>query len=604
VLNPDLLAILALLPIVVVAIFLVGLRWPARRAMPLTYLVAAALAWFVWKIPAVSIAAASLKGLVVAAELLFIVFGAILLLATVTRSGAITTIRRSFRDISPDRRVQVIIVAWLFGSFIEGSAGFGTPAAVAVPLLVGLGFPALPAVVAGMIIQSTPVSFGAVGTPILVGVRTGLAGEATIDVFADSIGFASSGELLSLIGLRVATLHAIIGTLVPLFVVTLMTRFFGPKRSALEGLAVWPFAIFAALSMTIPSVTVAYFFGPEFPSLVGGLVGLAIVVPAARIGFLMPPRDQVWDFGPADQWDESWTGKDIHVIETSPREVGIVMAWMPYVIVAALLVLTRQTSLPGWEISPATMIKSIRIPIDEIFGTKISHQVHPLHSPGTLFILASLATWGLHRIGARQYAAAWQDAGRTVRSASIALIFATPMVQVFITSVGGEAGYAAMPIALAQGVERLAGSAWPLFAPLIGGIGAAVAGSNTISNMMFSLFQFDVGTKIGVDPLWIVALQAVGGAAGNTICVHNVVAASAVVGLAGQESVIIRKTLVVFAYYVSLAGGLGYAIVWYRQDGFFSIGTAVVLGVYLTIAIIMRRYQLRTKNQSQTRERK
>jgi lactate permease len=590
--NPDLLAVLSLLPIVVVAIFLVGMRWPARHAMPLSYLVAAALALTIWKIPAVSVAAASLKGLIVAAELLFIIFGAILLLATVTRSGAITTIRKSFHDISPDRRVQVIIVAWLFGSFIEGSAGFGTPAAVAVPLLVGLGFPALPAVVAGMIIQSTPVSFGAVGTPILVGVSTGLAGEGTIDAFADSINAVSSRDLLALIGLRVAALHAIIGTLIPLFVVTLMTRFFGPKRSLSEGLAVWRFAIFAALAMTIPSVTVAYLFGPEFPSLLGGLIGLAIVIPAARVGFLMPPKDQVWDFGPPDQWEDSWTGvASTQAIETSPREVGIISAWIPYVIVAALLVLTRQTSLPGWEVSPAAIIKSIRVPIDEILGTKISHQVHPLHSPGTLFILASLATWGLHRISVRQYVAAWQDAGRTVRSASIALIFTTPMVQVFITSGGGDAGYAAMPIALAQGVERLTGSAWPLFAPLIGGIGAAVAGSNTISNMMFSLFQYDVGTKIGVDPLWIVALQAVGGAAGNTICVHNVVAASAVVGLAGQESIVIRKTLVVFAYYVSLAGGLGYAIVWYSQDGFFSIGTAVMLGVYLAMALIVLRHK-------------
>ena len=564
--NPDLLAVLSLLPIVVVAIFLVGMRWPARRAMPLCYLVAVALAWSVWEIPAVSVVAASFKGLVVAAELLFIVFGAILLLATVTRGGAITTIRKSFHDISPDRRVQVIIVAWLFGSFIEGSAGFGTPAAVAVPLLVGLGFPALPAVVAGMIIQSTPVSFGAVGTPILVGVSTGLAGEGTIDAFADSIGAESSRDLLALIGLRVAMLHAIIGTLIPLLVVTLMTRFFGRNRSLFEGLALWRFAIFAALSMTIPSVTVAYFFGPEFPSLLGGLIGLAIVIPAARLGFLMPPKDQIWDFGPPDQWEDSWTGvASTRTIETSPRKIGIISAWIPYVIVAALLVLTRQTSLPGWEISPAALIKSIRVPIDEILGTKISHQVHPLHSPGTLFILASLATWGLHRISFRQYVAAWQDAGRTVRAASIALIFTTPMVQVFITSGGGDAGYAAMPIALAQGVERLTGSAWPLFAPLIGGIGAAVAGSNTISNMMFSLFQYDVGTKIGVDPLWIVALQAVGGAAGNTICVHNVVAASAVVGLAGQESVVIRKTLVVFVYYVSLAGCLGYAILWYSK---------------------------------------
>ncbi|MBX3437600.1 MAG: L-lactate permease, partial [Planctomycetaceae bacterium] len=173
---PTLLGLLATLPIVVVAVLLVGLRWPASRAMPLSYLTAAGLAVLVWGISTTQVAAASLQGLIVAARLLYIVFGAILLLNTLRESGALGVIRRGFTEISPDRRVQVIIIAWLFGSFIEGAAGFGTPAAVAVPLLVGLGFPALAAVIAGMIIQSTPVSFGALGTPILVGIRDGLGG--------------------------------------------------------------------------------------------------------------------------------------------------------------------------------------------------------------------------------------------------------------------------------------------------------------------------------------------------------------------------------------------------------------------------------------------
>jgi lactate permease len=117
-----------------------------------------------------------------------------------------------------------------------------------------------------------------------------------------------------------------------------------------------------------------------------------------------------------------------------------------------------------------------------------------------------------------------------------------------------------MPVELAEGVAAVAGNAWPLFAPMIGGIGAFVAGSNTISNMMFSLFQFEVGERIGADPTWVVALQAVGGAAGNVICVHNVVAASAVVGMAGREGDVIRKTVLVFIYYILVTGILGLII--------------------------------------------
>ena len=161
--NDSVLAFLAFLPILVAAVFLVGLRWPASRAMPLAYLTCVGLAVFVWQLPGTQIAASSVKGLLITLQLLYIIFGAILLLNTMRESGALQTIRDAFTRITPDRRIQVIIIAWLFGSFIEGSAGFGTPAAICVPLLVALGFPALAAVEAGMMIHCTPVSFGAPG---------------------------------------------------------------------------------------------------------------------------------------------------------------------------------------------------------------------------------------------------------------------------------------------------------------------------------------------------------------------------------------------------------------------------------------------------------
>jgi lactate permease len=175
------LTVLSLLPIATVAVFLVILRWPASRAMPLSYAVAVLLALGVWRVAPVQVGAATVYGLVVALTLLYIIFGAILLLNTLQASGAIRAIREGFISITPDRRIQVIVIAWLFGSFIEGASGFGTPAAVAVPLLVGLGFPGMAAVMSGMIIQSTPVSFGAMGTPILVGVSTGLSADGVPD---------------------------------------------------------------------------------------------------------------------------------------------------------------------------------------------------------------------------------------------------------------------------------------------------------------------------------------------------------------------------------------------------------------------------------------
>ncbi|WP_202077521.1 L-lactate permease [Caldalkalibacillus salinus] len=572
--STGMLAFLSLLPILVVAIFLVGLRWPASKAMPISYVVAVLLALFVWQVPGANVAAASINGLVVAGTLLYIIFGAILLLNTLQESGGLKTIRRGFTDISPDRRIQVIIIAWLFGSFIEGSAGFGTPAAVAVPLLVGLGFPAMAAVVSGMLIQSTPVSFGAVGTPILVGVQSGLDQAGITDNLL---------VLVTDIGAKVALLHMVVGTLVPLIVVAFMTRFFGKNKSFSEGVKVWKFALFAAFAMTLPYLIVANVLGPEFPSLVGGLVGLLIVVTAAKKGFLMPSKEEAWDFEARSKWDPEWTGSiEIKDIAHKSGHMSMVRAWSPYILVGLFLVLTRLESLPFLE-----WMQAWTVSIPNMFGTEISASFQPLYLPGTIFVIVSLITYFVHGMSVSAYKKAWAQSGQTMIAASTALIFTVPMVQVFLNSGGGAAGFEGMPIELANGVAALAGEYWPLFSSFIGGLGAFIAGSNTISNMMFSLFQYDVGSQIGVDPTWIVALQAVGGAAGNMICVHNVVAASAVVGLVGKEGAVIRKTLIAFLYYALMAGSIGYAIVWYAQKGLFNIGSGIAVAMAIVAIYII-----------------
>ncbi|AFQ42813.1 L-lactate permease [Desulfosporosinus meridiei] len=587
--STGILAILSLLPIAVVAIFLVGLRWPASKAMPLSFITAVILALFVWKVPGAQVAAASANGVVTAVTLMYIIFGSILLLNTLQEGGGLQAIRRGFTGITTDRRIQVIIVAWLFGSFIEGSSGFGTPAAVAVPLMVGLGFPAMAAVVAGMMIQSTPVSFGAVGTPMLTGVATGLK-TPELQAYAQSLGYTDWNTFIGFaIATKVAFLHFVAGAFIPLFVVAFMTRYFGKNKSFSEGLRVWKFALFAAFAMTVPYLIVANLLGPEFPSMIGGLIGLAIVVPAAKKGFLMP-KGEAWDFEKKENWDPSWSGsveiKDISAKTT----MSSVMAWMPYVLIGLTLVLTR-------TIVPLTAaLKKAKFVWPSIFGTNITASWEILFSPGSAFIFVTIITFFLHKMSGAAYARAWKGSAKTMLGAGSALIFTVPMVQVFMNSAGGAAGFEKMPIVLAEAVAGLAGSAWPIFAPLIGGLGAFVAGSNTVSNMMFSLFQFGVGERIGVDPTWIVALQAIGGAAGNVICVHNVVAASAVVGLLGKEGYVIRKTLVVFTYYALLPGALGYSLLYTAQKGFFNIGTIIVGLIWAAAIYIIATNNGRLKN--------
>jgi len=578
--NLALLSLLALAPIATVGLLLAGLRWPAKYAMPIGFVVVVLVALFVWEISPTVIAASSIEGLLIASTLLYIVFGALLLLETLTKSGAIATIRAGFTSISPDRRVQAVIIGWLFGSFIEGAAGFGTPAAVVAPLLLALGFPAMAAVMVGLIIQSTPVSFGAVGTPILVGVSQGLQGGTGVDERTAELGLSFT-EYISAIGLDVAILHATVGTLVPLFMVCMLTGFFGPQKRFRDGLAIWPFALYAAFAMTVPYVFVAWLLGPEFPALLGGLIGLTLVMFTSSRGFLMPK--DIWQFGERETWSDRWMGNIEPEVEAKQvtRRMGIVRAWSPYVIVAALLVLTR-TVPPLNEVLVNTTID-----VTEILGTGITVEIQPFYLPGFIFIVTCLATYLLHRMNSRQIAESWRVAGSQLMGAGVALVFALPLVRVFINS-GADfnaSGLSSMPVTLAEGAAALVGDAWPILSPWIGALGAFVAGSNTVSNLTFSLFQFATAENIGATPETVVATQAVGGAAGNMITVHNIVAASATVGLLGREGDLIRKTVIPMTYYCLLAGALSF--IWINGVGF-NVGTLLLVLVLAGLAALGR----------------
>lgn len=545
-------AFIAFTPILTVFLLLVILRLPARLAMPLSWLYTTLVAIFVWKVPFLVAAASSLQGLVIAATLLYIVFGAILMLNTLTESGAVGVMRSAFSMVTVDRRIQAIIVAWMFGAFIEGASGFGTPAAVAAPLLVVLGFPAAAAVLCALIIQSTPVSFGVVGTPVLLGIGSGLD-HPLIHSMLGSADMQASEFIAYLykISGHIGILHALIGTFIPLIMIMMLTRYFGEKRSFRDALPAAPFAIFAGLVFTIPYALIAIYIGPEFPSLLSALVGLPVVVIAARKGFLIPPGS--WDFPPPARWEKFWIGVGVKNSEPRAKNMSIIAAWLPYLIVALLLLVTRiWIPLKNLLNSPA-----LGISFGQILGVPVSASVHPLYLPGTMFVLAVLSALFIQKIELRDFTEAVSRSFKTVAGAAFALGFAVPMVRIFINSGINASGYESMPMLLARGTADLAQGAWPFFAPLIGALGAFIAGSNTISNMMFSFFQHQVAAEIGVSGTFVVALQAVGGAAGNMICVHNVVAACATVGLLGVEGLLIRKVLPPLGYYLLAAGLLG-----------------------------------------------
>ena len=244
------------------------------------------------------------------------------------------------------------------------------------------------------------------------------------------MGFEQIEALLPLIGFKVALVHALVGAFIPLLLVVFMTRFFGKNRSFKEGLAIAPFALFASVSLTVPYMVVAKLLGPDFPSLIGALIGMAIVVPVAKKGWPLP-KGEPWDFPLRSDWErESMGSLEMSADESNrdqSRKIFSFTAWLPYLSVALLFVSTRLDALPF-----AAWLKAIEIKWSAIFGTTIDAALQPLYLPVTVFLLLSLMAVGLYRMGGETVRSALVYSLKTTAKASVALVFTVPMVQVFL----------------------------------------------------------------------------------------------------------------------------------------------------------------------------
>jgi len=542
----GLLALLAIIPIVTVFVLMVGYRWPATKAMPIAWIAAIIIAMTAWKMPFRWIMGAVGAGAVNALDILIIVFGAILILQIMRRSGGVDGISSSMASVSKDRRIQVIIIAWLMGAFFEGAAGFGTPAAVAAPLLVGMGFPPLIAAICALIANSTPVSFGAVGIPIW-------GGFAPIKdiVTADGIDFS---QLILDIGGFTAILHFLVGFFIPLVIVCVMTKI--AEGSIKKGLQIWPLALFASLVFTVPYVLIANFVGPELPSLLGALIAIPIFIYAVKKGFLVPK--ETWDFPSHNKWSPDWEGTiKVEQKEISKtQKINVFKAWLPYILIALILVIGR---IKIFGLLP--ILKSWSIVWKNIFGTSISRGITPLYNPGVFpFIFVALLIPWMHGLNKSKVSEAWRATFRTITPAAIALFFALGLTYIMINS-GEATGIDSMMLVMAKETAILFGPIWYLTASLVGITGAFISGSNTVSDIMFSAFQYGTAKEAGLSVIPVLSLQALGGAAGNMICVHNVVAVLSTVGLIGKEGLVIKNNLLISIMYGLLAGAAAWIIV-------------------------------------------
>ncbi len=530
-------ALLAFVPILFCVVAMAAFNLSAKIAMPIAWVLVVLIGYFCWNMELLTLLAYSISGLLNSIEVLIIIFGAILVMNTLKMSGGMTTINNGFRAISPDARVQAIIIGFMFVCFIEGAAGFGTPAALAGPLMVSLGFPPVAAVVVALVCDSVCVSFGAIGTPVAQAIAC-LGPDVATEGFQKSLS------------LWTAVPHAVAGTLIPFIAVAIMCKFFSKDRSFKPALQALPFALFAGLSFTVPYILVATFIGYEFPSVFGALLGLVITVVAARKKFLTPKT--VWHFGQEQDWPEDWKATQAPE-KAKQSNMSLLLAWIPYVLIATILILTR---IPALGIKDMLQKGIFLIKTGNLFGVEnTAVNLKWAYVPGTVFVLIAVLTIFLHKMKKQDVKKAWVSSFKQVSGAAIALVFGLALVQIMRFSGANDVsdpGTKSMIFYMAEALSKVGGVLYVIFCPVIGLLGAFVSGSNTVSVTLFTNLQQMSAQSLGLNEILIVAGNIIGGSIGNMICVNNVVAACATVGTVGKEGKIIRTCAIPAAIYTCI----------------------------------------------------
>ncbi|MFA6005648.1 MAG: L-lactate permease [Patescibacteria group bacterium] len=467
--------VLALIPLALFTTLLVFTKSRLLWTSLLTFFVTCGLVFFAWHMNAAAIQTSVWKGITIAFDILLIIVGAVFFLETLNSAHIIRRLCIYLETFSKDYRIQALLLAWFLESFFEGTAGFGAPLTIVAPLLVGIGLAPMQALVVTLLGNSASGIFGAAGTPI----RTGLAGLPILNV-----------------PLYAATLN-LVGFLVPVFMLWTVTR--SQKKENVQFFEALPFALVSGLAFVVPSVLLVP-LGQEFPTILGSVIGLLIMLLFIKFGFLVPKTTR--------------TLKEEHLPhDTMP----LYKVFIPYGLLISLMV--------GGKF----MVGSF--------------------NPGFAFVVAALPvlllwkekTLSIKTVVLTSLKRSWEP--------FVVIAAVSAMVQLMINS--GQ-NSAQLPSILDTMTRNLPYDILHFLSPAIGAFGSFVTGSTTVSNIMFGGLLKQAAENAGYGVTLILSLQLVGAAAGNMISIADVLPAQAVVGLNGREREVIRKVLLPCITYVTL----------------------------------------------------
>ena len=522
-------ALAAVIPIVFFFLALAVFRLKGHVAGSITLALSVLVAIFAFQMPVdMALAAAGYGFLYGLWPIAWIIVAAVFLYKLTVKSGQFEVIRSSVLSITDDQRLQVLLIGFCFGAFLEGAAGFGAPVAITAALLVGLGFNPLYAAGLCLIANTAPVAFGALGIPIIV------AGQVTgIDAF--HIG-AMTGRQLPLLSL-----------FVPFWLVFMMDGLRGVKET-------WPAALVAGLSFAVTQYFTSNFIGPELPDITSALASLI-----ALTLFL-----KVWQ--PKRSFSEAKGSVGAAVVQPSgsqpsPYSFGeIFKAWSPFLILTVLVTI--------WTLKP---FKAAFAPggamYNFVFNFAIPHldqlviktapivaaptampavfKLDPISATGTAIFLSALISMAVLKInfktGLTTFKETFWELRWPILSIGMVLAFA------FVTNYSGMSSTMALVLAGT-------GAAFPFFSPFLGWLGVFLTGSDTSSNALFSSLQATTAHQIGVNDTLLVAANTSGGVTGKMISPQSIAVACAATGLVGKESDLFRFTVKHSLFFATIVG--------------------------------------------------
>jgi lactate permease len=521
--------LVAFFPIVLL-IFLMTLKKgvPAHFALWLTALLLYLAQLFYLGSDSALVHAAVLSGVLTTATPALILWGAVFFFRTLEAAGTLSLLRKWLNGISPHPAAQLMLIAWAFSFFIEGVSGFGTPVVMAAPLLVGMGFDPIRVVVLCLAMNTIPVSFGAVGTPMWFGF-----GELNLPP-----------DVLAEVGWTTAWIHGAAALIIPVAALAAAL----PAKTLIGSLRF----IYLSIAATLLPYILMSKFSFEFPSIAGGLAGSIITVWLAKKNIGLPAAV------PAKPGHPEFSGSS----KLTARESFI--AFFPFAAVVGLLALTRfkffgiqewlmsgtplgSLAFPG--VGEAFVSSSLVLELRNILSTDTVWKHPLLYVPSLIpFGLVSGACFFILKIPGHELPLIWRESIRKISKPC--LVLAGSMVFVKLFMLGGDRSPAVL---LGYGLAQAGGGVWNYAAVYLGALGAFFSGSCTVSNLTFGPVQAAVAERFSLGLPLILSLQSVGGAMGNMICIHNIVAVSAVLGLRNQEAGILRQTFPLMLLYGAVA---------------------------------------------------